>query len=337
MVLYLNQSDTVTQKILELFKIKGIKVDDIQFIGEGVNSSVYRVEGDEIYGIKISKFPERRKKVLQEVKIREKFINLGLDFIPTTYYSDVEIFEDSAVIYQYIDGEKPDFDDKDILEKFALTLSKIHSIELEIFDNGYEVFLENFKSLMETHENAKEEYRDFMGDELIELMGEAISELEEYLSKRRKYFGVGLRSWLHGDLHNNFIVDQEGKVWLIDWENSEFRDLIEEIFFFAQDNLNDEAFDYFIQHYKKVFPAVRKIDFHNIRDAYLSLNPLFYIYWGFDIAHTYLKNGIDIKQKYIDIIDSAKMISDYLDKRTADNILKAIENGPIAKIISDQS
>ena len=329
----MNQTDEVTKKILKLFEIKGIKVNDIKFIGEGVNSSVYRVEGDNIYGIKISKFPERKKKVLQEVKIREKFINLGLDFIPVTYHSDTEIFKDSAVIYQFIDGGEPDFDNKDILEKFAVTLSKIHNIELEIFDDGYEIFLENFTSLLETHDRAKEKYRDFMGDELLELMAEAISELEEYLSGKKKYFGIGLRSWLHGDLRNNFIVDGDDKVWLIDWENAEYRDLIEEIFFFAQDNLNDVSFNYFISHYKKVFPVVKEIDFHNLRDAYLSLNPLFYIYWGFDIAHTYMINGIDMKHKYVDLMDSAKMISDYLDEQTAQKILKAIENGPISKTI----
>jgi hypothetical protein len=188
-----------------------------------------------------------------------------------------------------------------------------------------------------TDESSEHKYGHLMGKELIELMGLAISALQDYLYDRKKYFDVGLHSWLHGDLSNNFIVDADGKVWLIDWENSEYRDLIEEVFFFAEANLDDEAFNYFIKQYKKEFPVASDIDFHNIQDAYRCLNPLFYIYFGFDIVKTYLKNCIDIKKRYDDLIDVAKMTADYLDKQTALKILKAIENGPVAKIISEQS
>jgi thiamine kinase-like enzyme len=63
------------------------------------------------------------------------------------------------------------------------------------------------------------------------VINKAIAEVADFIEKRRKYFGIGLESQLHGDLSDNFLVDDSGKIWLIDWENSEYGDVFEEICF----------------------------------------------------------------------------------------------------------
>jgi thiamine kinase-like enzyme len=314
----------VEKKIQKLFEKKGIQVTNIEYIGTGINSSVYLIYGNRMYGLKLAKFPERRNKVLNEIKIREEFKNKGIECIPDTYFSDTEIFPDSAVVYQFIEGKQPNFDDKQILRQFATILGSIHGLELNIIKNGYDLILKNFNSLVELEKRSKSKYNHLINIQFTDAIHKAITEIAAFIGKRKKYFGVGLVGQLHGDLSDNFLLDANGKIWLIDWENSENGDVLEEICFFSNINLNEESFDYFIRQYRQALPAAQTIDFRIVYETYTCMYPLFYIFWNIDFINTYLKNDIPISEKVDDLNKATNMCGKYLSKSTALELQEAV-------------
>ncbi|MHA2029644.1 MAG: phosphotransferase [Candidatus Kariarchaeaceae archaeon] len=319
----------VEGKIYKLFERKDIQVTNIKYIGTGINSSVYRISGDQLYGLKIAKFPERRNKVLNEIKIREEFINKGVKCIPDIYFSDTEFFPDSAVVYQFIDGKQPDFENKEVLSQFAKILAGIHRLELKMVENGYDLLYKNYQSLVQHEQRCKSIYTHLVNDRFLNVINKAIAEVADFIEKRRKYFGIGLESQLHGDLSDNFLVDDSGKIWLIDWENSEYGDVFEEICFFANINLDEDNLDHFIEQYKQALPITRDIDFKHVYESYTCMYPLFYIFWNLDFINTYLKNNLPISEKLEDLNKAANMCEQYLSKSTATDLQEVVSLLPI--------
>ena len=165
----------IEQRITRLFNSKGIPVHKISHVGKGINSSVYRVTGDRPYGFKMAMFPERKFKVLNEIKIRQKFIDRGIECIPKVHFSDTEFFPDSAVVFDFIDGEKPDFTNKAVLVQFANTIAEIHKLDLKVVDNGYDLMYRSFTSLLKLERRSKSKYKDLVNEPFLVAINNAIS------------------------------------------------------------------------------------------------------------------------------------------------------------------
>ena len=123
--------------IKEVFKKIGKEICNISFLGKGEASNVYKiVASEEIYVLKTALYPERKIKVINEAKIRNYFIEKGLDCIPEPVYSDEDIFQNGAVIYRFVDGSKPNFEDTASIKQMASIVSSIHQIEYSVQEEG---------------------------------------------------------------------------------------------------------------------------------------------------------------------------------------------------------
>lgn len=317
-----------------LFNKLNIPIKDISPIDKGINSIVYRIaSNNEIYGLKICQYPERKNKVIKEVSLRSDFISKGWDFIPKSIYVDTEIFKNSAVIYKFIDGNKPDFSNPNNLMQLAKYLSLIHQNNLEILPDGFSEAMKNYQALEELVNKSISKYSYLINEELKRSLISALREIRTILFNKKHYFTIGLRSRLHGDLSNNFIIDGNTKLWLIDWENSIISDTLEEIFFFMYINLNREQENIFLSYYKRFFKPAEDIDFLNICETYYSLYPLYYICWNLNFIDTYIKNNIRFNEKYLDLIQAGELSKKFLSKELSERILLAIKTCPIAKMI----
>lgn len=321
----------IESQIIDLFKQYDIKVNSIRLVNEGINSRCYRVEGDRIYALKVSKFPERKKKVLKEVEIRSEMCEFGFDFIPPHYFTDTEIFPNSAVAYEYIEGDLPNFEDPNIIDQFALIISQVHSHNLEEM-NGLDMVNTVYESLL-NHENKMMEIFDYLvSDELRKALIEARKYIRVIIDQNQQHLSRGLISRTHGDLSDNFIADQNGKIWLIDWESSEINDTLEDILFFVFINLNKEQYRTFTDAYKRYLPQANNINIDARKLVHDTMTPIFYIYWNLDFIHTYLKNDLDIKPKIEDLISAAEMAKDYFPKQIADSIINSVKRSPLTNL-----
>jgi thiamine kinase-like enzyme len=326
--------ELIVKSITALLDKMNIPFLDISFIDKGINSIIYRiVTNDDILGLKICQYPERKSKILKEVEIRNNFIDKGWKFIPKTIHIDTEIFDNSAVIYKFIDGKKPDFSNYSTLKKIAQILSQIHLEELKIYPDGFSEAMKNYQSLKKLVGESIDKYDYLINEDLKQSLIKALDELKDKIVLKKPYFTIGLKSRLHGDLSDNFILDKKEKLWLIDWENSIVDDTLEEIFFFMYINLKNEQEELFIKEYKQAFKPARDIDFLNIQDTYISLYPLYYICWNLNFIDTYLKNNMDIKEKYQALIESGEFSKRFLSKELAKRILLAIRTSPIAEMV----
>jgi len=105
-----------TESIYALFHHIGEKIIEISFLGRGEGSVVYKVKTrNKVYCMKMALFPERTQKVLNEAKIREEFLQQGLNFLTTPLHIDQKIISNGAVIYDYIEGEMTLFKDKEVI------------------------------------------------------------------------------------------------------------------------------------------------------------------------------------------------------------------------------
>jgi thiamine kinase-like enzyme len=330
-------NNSLEENIKILFNKLNIPILDVTFIDKGINSIVYRIVSERgVYGLKICQYPERKTKVIKEVEIRNNFIDKGWDFIPESIHVDTEIFKNSAVIYKFIDGKKPDFSNCAILRQLAEILTQIHNEDLKIQPDGFSNAMKNYQSLKELISESIDKYDYLINKELKQSLIEASEEVKTNIVLRKHYFTNGLSSRLHGDLSDNFILDENGKLWLIDWENSIVNDTLEEIFFFMYINLKKEQEEFFIKKYKLAFESAKNIDFLNIKDAYMSLYPLFYICWNLNFIDTYLKNNIEIEEKYQALIESGSLTTKFLSKELTNSILSAIRASPIAKMVKSK-
>jgi thiamine kinase-like enzyme len=207
---------------------------------------------------------------------------------------------------------------------------------LKIHPDGFLEAVKNFQSLKKLVNESIDKYNYLINKELKQSLIRALEELRVIFVKRKRYFTKGLTSRLHGDLSDNFILDEKGKLWLIDWENSIVDDTIEEIFFFMYINLKKEQEEVFINHYKLAFGPAKNIDFLNIKDAYMSLYPLYYICWNLNFIDTYLKNDIDVNDKYDALIEAGKLSEKFLSKELTNSILSAIRASPIAQMVKSK-
>ena len=321
---HLTQSET--ESIYTLFHHIGEKVRDFSYLGRGEGSAVYKVRTHKkIFCLKMALFPERTKKVLNEAKIREEFLNQGLKFLTPALYIDQEIIPNGAVIYDYIEGEVAIFNDKMVISQMARYLAEINNLNYKINPNGFQHFMSFFQFLNDTIQSIINRYSNLMNASIQSAFTAVLAEYHKLIQDNQDIFTHGISSILHGDLSNNAILDPHGKLWLIDWENSEYGDCLEEISYFVLDNdLEAESLEYFFAEYQKHFSPAADLNLEKIVPFYAMVIPVFNICWGIDQLSTNLQYKLEPERKIRDLALSAQNWNRFFTKSTVELMIKGI-------------
>ncbi|XEO76644.1 Thiamine kinase [Candidatus Lokiarchaeum ossiferum] len=309
-----------------LLKKLGKQIECISFLGRGECSAVFKIETKEkVYCLKTALFPERKRKVLNEAKIREDFISKGLKFVPAPVYNDDTFFPKGAVLFDFIEGENSKFTSPHLIQQMARHLASIHQLQYEIIPDGMAQMMNNYQNLIITFHHIETDYPFLINPDITQAFTQALQEYKELLVKNGKSFPIGLSGILHGDLSNNFITDPQEKIWLIDWENSEYGDILEEISMFLFDNEIDEQLqEIFLETYAKAFPPASQVNMKILAQFYIQLVPAFNVCYGMDQLATNLKYNMEPERKLRDIAQSAKNWESFFSHSTCNLIKKGI-------------
>ncbi|MHA2038820.1 MAG: phosphotransferase [Candidatus Hodarchaeales archaeon] len=333
------EENKIIEKIKSLFLDEyGIKVIDIQPLGQGVGSVVLKiVTSEKKYAIKICMYPERSEKVISEFSIRKDLNKFGFEFVPESLCIDRNVFEYGAVVFDYVESISIDFTDKKILSKLAQTLSKLHAHSFKKIPDGYKVLQDHFSYLKELVDKTVTNYDYIINEYINQGMKLALLELDSYLVSKRTKFTHGLIGLCHDDVASNLIIDPNEKIWLVDWENSCIGDIVDEIVSTTFGlNLDKKLSQYFYNSYQEVFPPAKNINFLEIGDIYLEMGPIYDICWGLDFLDTNLKRGLQPEFYFNEIKKQLIEIKSKFSSKTYDYFEKGIKNININSLLSQK-
>ncbi|MHA1111825.1 MAG: aminoglycoside phosphotransferase family protein [Promethearchaeota archaeon] len=316
------------QNIHQIFGMIGKSVLETSFLGKGEASTVLKIStNDGIYALKTAQYPERKEKVLNEAEFRHYFIDHGISCVPAPVYSDSEIFPNGAVIYEFVDGIKPDFTNFENLKQMAHILSQIHQIEYDIIDDGFHQIMKLYKLMEKTIHKIKTEFPHLVNDSITSAFTNALNEYNQILKSSKEIFTTGIDAHLHGDLSDNFVIAQNGKIWLLDWENSEYGDIVDELcWFLYANNVSHEDRANFFREYQHHFKYTQQIDFEEISRLYFASTPVLDICWGMDQMGTKLDQNLEPPgRKLNDLAISAREWSRFYSDSTSSLIVNGIE------------
>ena len=327
---HLTQSDR--DSIYCIFRHFGEEIEELSFLGRGEGSIVYKVKvgtPNRKYCIKMALFPERTQKVLNEAKIREEFLHQGLNFLTPPLYVHVNrntrLLTHGAVIYDFIEGNIATFDDKAVLSQMARYLAEIHTLNYEVIPDGFQQMLVFIQSLKKTIQSTISNNYILMNDSIVKAFSAGLAEYSSLLQANQNFFTYGISSILHGDLSNNFILDPQRKLWLIDWENSEYGDSLEEISCFIHDNdVKGELREFFFAEYQNYFSAAAGLHLGKITPFYIMATPVFNICWGIDQLSTNICHKLEPERKLRDLAESAKNWSRFFTETSAALMIEGI-------------
>jgi len=311
-----------------IFQKIGCDVLENSFLGKGEASIVLKVKTKNgTYALKTALYPERKKKILQEAEIRKYFINEGLNFIPSPRYSDELFFPNGAVIYDYVEGKKPNFNDHETIKQFALIVGKIHAIDFEIINDGSSIIENLYTSLEQIIHKITNTYPHLMNDSILAAFEYALNEYTQMINRERDKFTIGIKARLHGDLSDNFIIDSSNKIWLLDWENSEYGDVSDELCWFLFVNkISKKNIEIFFQEYKKNFNPAKKINFIDIYPLYFAITPVYNICFGISQLDMNIKQKLEPERKLRDLVISAKNWKQFFSSKTSSLIIEGIDS-----------
>jgi aminoglycoside phosphotransferase (APT) family kinase protein len=315
------------EKIQLIFEKIGEAVQSFSFLGKGEASTVMKVSTDKgIYALKTALFPERKEKILKEAQFRSYFIENGLTCIPQPIFVDDKIFPNGAVIYEYADGSKPDSFTKVNLKQFAQIVADIHKIKYEIIEDGFSQVRRLYQFLDKITIRIRTKHSHLMNSSIEEAFDLAKEEFNQYIDEKGDISTIGINAQLHGDLSDNFVIDQQGKIWLLDWENSEYGDVTEELCWFLYVNkvsTTDRIF--FFREYQERFTPAQKIDFKELAWFYYSVTPVLNICWGTDQLDTNIKENLEPERKLRDLAKSARNWKEFYSDKASTLITDGIE------------
>lgn len=315
------------KEIYQLLEKIGKNVLEILFLGKGEASIVYKVTTDDkIVVLKTALYPERKNKVLREVNIRKDFINKGINCIPPPLYVDETIFRNGAVIYEYIEGTKPIFRDENLIRQMADNVADIHQKKYELISDGLQNVEKLYSSLDQTINMIKTKYLNLLSPSIELAMNQALVELQDKVQENKTLSTAGINALLHGDLTDNFILDKRNKIWLIDWENSEYGDVIGELSYFSRINLNEWGRSIFYNEYQKAFPLTKNIQFEELFTIYDPFFAVFDICWGIDQLDMNLRQNLEPERKIKDLLITAKEWETFFEEQTSKALKEGIES-----------
>lgn len=314
------------KRIHLIFEKIGQSVLSSSFLGKGEASTVIKVSTDKgTYALKTALYPERKEKILKEAHFRAFFLKNGVSCVPRPVYSDTEIFPNGAVIYEYAEGSKPDVINTSNLKQFARIINEIHRIDYEIVDDGFSQIRKLYQFLDKTTTKIKTKYSHLMNSSIESAFEKALKEFNHKINEKRNVNTIGMNAQLHGDLSDNFVIDGQDKIWLLDWENSEYGDIAEELCWFLYCNkIQPDDRLKFYQEYQKWFIPAQKIKFEEIEEFYYAATPVFNICWGIDQLNTNIKENLEPERKLRDLAKSAKNWKSFYSDTTTSLIIKGI-------------
>ncbi|MBN1329098.1 MAG: aminoglycoside phosphotransferase family protein [Candidatus Heimdallarchaeota archaeon] len=313
--------------ISQIFLKIGKSVINYSFLGKGEASIVYKVNtNDGVFALKTALYPERKGKILHEAKIRSFFIENGLDCIPPPIYTDELFFSNGAVIYDFVEGNKLDFFDLEIISQFALVTSKIHQVKFEIIQDGFSNIEKFSSSLEQAVHKIDLAYPHLLNTSLTLAFDSALKEFKDLLPLKKRHTTIAINAQLHGDLSDNFVIDSRQKIWLLDWENSEFGDVAEELCWFLSTNkASPEHRAIFFQEYQNHFHLAKRIPFEALYSVYFTGNLIFNICWGIDQLAMNIRQQLEPERKLRDLACTAKEWGESFSKTTSSSIVEGIE------------
>ncbi|MFW9852820.1 MAG: aminoglycoside phosphotransferase family protein, partial [Candidatus Thorarchaeota archaeon] len=317
---------TIKEPTSRIFEKLGEIIQDISFLGRGEASAVFKITtNNTVYALKTALYPERTQKILNEAKIRKKFIDEGVKCVPAPRYIDKEFFKNGAVIFDFAEGVHSDYQDESTIKKMAHNLADIHNVEYEIILDGFRQMKKNYNFLKKTMNHIETDYPHLMNPTISKAFSLAQKEYETLIDNNRELFPFGISGILHGDLGGHFITDPQGKIWLVDWENSEYGDIVEEIstFVFYSD-MSEAMRKVFFNEYKTHFPPASDLDLEKLKYFYIFPMPAFNICWGLDQLNTNLVHKLEPERKLVDVNTSALNWKKYFSKATASLIQEGI-------------
>lgn len=327
---------TIEDPASKLFKEKNEQIKDITFLGRGEASAVFKITTNHsIYALKTALYPERTQKILNEAKIRQKFIDKGVKCVPAPRYIDQRFFKNGAVVFDYVEGVHSDYQDKTTIKKMAQSLASIHKVDYEVIPDGLEQIKKNHRFLEKIIKHIETDYAHLVNPTISKAFSSALSEYESLIDENKDSFLFGISGILHGDLEGHFITDPQGKVWLVDWENSEYGDIVEEVCtFIFYSELEEDKRKIFFEEYKTHFSPAVDLDFEKVGYFYMFPIPVFNICWGMDQLDTNLVHKLEPERKLRDINKSAKNWRKFFTEPTSSLIQEGV-NKLISKLESE--
>ena len=317
---------TIEKRTTQLLKEHNERIMNIEFLGRGEASAVFKIVTEKtIYALKTALYPERTQKILNEAKIRTKFIDKGVECVPAANFTDQEYFKNGAVIFDYAEGEHSDYHDEATIKKIARNLASIHSVEYDVIQDGFKQMKKNHQFLRKTMNHIETDYPNLLNDKISKAFSFALDEYETIINENKDLFPFGLSGIMHGDLGGHFITDTNGKVWLVDWENSEYGDLIEEVCtFIFESDINTDMRDVFFKEYKAHFTPASGLNFEEIGYFYIFPIPAYNVCWGIDQLNTNLFYKLEPERKLFDIRKSAENWKRFFTESTSLLILEGV-------------
>ncbi len=316
-------STELIRKTEVLLANTGQKFISMEYLGKGEGSFLYRIlTSKQELCMKIALFPQRAQKVLHEAEIRNNFIAKGLNFVPKPMLTDPHFPPNGCVIYHFVPGKPCLFQREEEIRQIAQILAQIHSINYTVILDGFKQMYEEFQAFQKTIDKIILNYPDLVNSQIKNAFSKSLQEYEQKLSQNQDKFTIGIKSNLHGDLSNNCIIDPKGKLWLIDWENSEFGDILSEIsFFIYNNNIPAEKARIFYHEYQNHFPLSKQIDLATASQFYRMMEPVYNICWGIDQLASNLKHHLEPFRKVNDICNSAENWGLFYSKSTTELIM----------------
>ncbi|MCG3220021.1 MAG: hypothetical protein H7641_01470, partial [Candidatus Heimdallarchaeota archaeon] len=228
-----------------------------------------------------------------------------------------------------------DYRDESTIKKMARNVADIHNVEYEIIADGLEQMRKNHQALKKTMNHIKVDYPHLMNSKISEAFSLALDEYETLIDENKSSFPFGISGILHGDLGGHFITDSKDKVWLVDWENSEYGDIVEEVctFIFYSD-IEENLRKIFFDEYKNHFTPASDLDFERIGYFYIFPMPAFNLCWGMDQLDTNLVYKLEPERKLVDVNKSAKNWKNYFTE-TAANLIEEGINELTLKLVNE--
>ena len=181
---------TIEKQTTQLFEEQNEKIIDISFLGRGEASAVFKIVTEySSYALKTALYPERTRKILNEAKIRQNFIDNGVQCVPAPRFTDQQYFKNGAVVFDYAEGEHSDYQDEAIVKKIAENLASIHNVKYEIIPDGFKQIKKKHQFLKKTMDHIVTDYPHLINTSISRAFSLA---LDEYESKIKEISKRGL-------------------------------------------------------------------------------------------------------------------------------------------------
>lgn len=318
---------TIQEPASKLFNKENETIKNISFLGRGEASAVFKITtNNTIYALKTALYPERTPKIINEATIRQNFIDKGVQCVPAPRFIDREFFQNGAVVFDYAEGIHSNYQDEETIKRMAKNLADIHNVEYEIISDGLEQIKKNYKSLKKTVNHIISDYPHLMNNKISKAFSFALDEYSNLIEINKNLFPFGISGIMHGDLGGHFITDPNGKIWLVDWENSEYGDLVEEVStFILYSEIRADMRKIFFEEYKTHFTPASDLDFERIGFFYIYAIPVFNVCWGIDQLDTNLVHNLEPERKLHDIKKSAENWKKFFTDSTSQLIVEGVD------------